>query len=312
VPRQLFQSFWYQRELSPLEYLCIKSFLAHGHGFALYSYGEVENVPEGCVVEAAADILPEDSVFTYGSGFAAGSVSAFANLFRYKLLHDRGGFWVDADTLCLTSDIRDTRYVFAKQDDETYANGNLKAPKGSPLTATALARAQEYGSDVAFAANGPLLITKVISELGLEGEAWETNDLYPLHWRDAFAVLDPERNAEIEDLIRGSTFLHLWNQIFRLWSVLKTVRPPEGSFLADAYDKYDVPFPTGLRYEWSQLAPLVEVRKRHIWLWEEVERLREDLKASSREIERLRSPWERVVGPLVAGAKAAATRLRSS
>jgi hypothetical protein len=298
MPSQVVQSFWYQQELSPLEHLCIKSFLRHGHGFVLYSYADVRNVPAGCIIEDAAEILPEERVFMYRSGHAAGSVSAFANLFRYKLLHDRGGFWVDADTFCLTPDIRETEFVFAKQDEKLYANGNLKAPRGSRLVRIALERAELAGTDVEFAGNGPLLLTRLIFELGLEDQAWETRDLYPLHWRDAFAVLDPHRTDEIADLIRGSTFLHLWNQVFRLWNVLKTIRPPEGSFLANAYQDHDVPFSNELRYAWAELAPLVEASKQYISLWDEVDRLRAELRAAAEENERLRRPWRRLLRPL--------------
>ena len=31
----------------------------------------------------------------------SGSLAAFSNLFRYKLLLERGGWWVDTDVICL-------------------------------------------------------------------------------------------------------------------------------------------------------------------------------------------------------------------
>ena len=92
MPNHLFRSFWLQPELSPLEHLCLKSFLAHGHRFVLYSYNKVTNLPEGCVLEDARQILPEDRVFTYESSVHAGSIAPFANLFRYQLLHEYGGW----------------------------------------------------------------------------------------------------------------------------------------------------------------------------------------------------------------------------
>ena len=30
-----------------------------------------------------------------------GSVSAFSNLFRFTLLYKKGGYWIDADLLCV-------------------------------------------------------------------------------------------------------------------------------------------------------------------------------------------------------------------
>src|SRR5436305_6172626 len=149
MPAQHFQSFWFQPQLTPLEDLCITSFIAHGHRFTVYSYNEIERLPEGCTLEDARAILPEDALFGYSSGPLVGSPAAFANLFRYKLLLDRGGWWVDTDTLCLTDDIRETDYVFVMQKDEVlYANGILKATAGSAFAARAFEHAASQGRDV--------------------------------------------------------------------------------------------------------------------------------------------------------------------
>jgi len=83
-PAHVFQSLWVGDRLSPLEHLCIKSFLANGHAFILYVYGEVDNVPPGCTVEDARMILPEESVFLHPSGIHIGTPSSFSDRFRYE------------------------------------------------------------------------------------------------------------------------------------------------------------------------------------------------------------------------------------
>src|SRR6478736_339351 len=47
-----FRSFWYRGALSPYEHLCLKSFVAKGHDFTLYSYDKIE-VPRGVRLEDA-------------------------------------------------------------------------------------------------------------------------------------------------------------------------------------------------------------------------------------------------------------------
>jgi hypothetical protein len=282
MPSHLFKSFWLQRELSPLEHLCLKSFIAHGHRFVLYSYNDVGNLPEGCDLEDARQILPEDSVFAYRSSAFAGSVAAFANLFRYKLLHERGGWWVDTDTLCLKADIPETPYAFAKIDAEQYANGVLKAPDGSALTELALARAQSFGSEVEFLGNGPRLLTQLIAELSLEQHAWKTEDFLPLSWGEALGVLDPDRRDEIAQRAANSTFLHFWTQMLRIYNVLKTVRPPEGSFLDGLYEKYEVAFPASPRYTWDDLQGQVQLQAEHWALHEEIAQLRSESEAAEK------------------------------
>jgi hypothetical protein len=84
-----------------MELLCIKSFMAHGHNFHLYTYTPVTGVPEGCIVKDGCEILGSDMIFTYPNGPERGSYGGFANMFRYKLLFDRGGYWVDLDIVCL-------------------------------------------------------------------------------------------------------------------------------------------------------------------------------------------------------------------
>src|SRR5262245_10683422 len=98
-----FRSFWLGERISPLEYLCIQSFLSHGHRYVLYTYGPVEGLPPGCELADARKVLPEDRVFLYpalGGRTQGGHPSGFTNLFRYKLLRDEGGWWVDTDVLC--------------------------------------------------------------------------------------------------------------------------------------------------------------------------------------------------------------------
>lgn len=56
---KIIQSFWYGNELSQVEQLCIKSFLANGHDFHLYTYNEnLVGVPDGCKLLDANHIVP--------------------------------------------------------------------------------------------------------------------------------------------------------------------------------------------------------------------------------------------------------------
>src|SRR4029077_9309329 len=81
-----------------MERLCITSFLQNGHPFHLYVYQPIEGVPDGTVVLDANQILPSSRVFKYKDH---DTYAGFSNFFRYKLLCEKGGWWVDADTVCL-------------------------------------------------------------------------------------------------------------------------------------------------------------------------------------------------------------------
>ena len=249
-----FRSFWFGGPLSPLEHLCAKSFLAHGHRFQLYAYEEVGNLPEGCELLDAATIVPRDRLFLYAHSDHAGTPAGFSNLFRYTLLDRHGGWWVDSDVLCLRSKIDEPEYVFAMQDKSYYNVAILRAPRGGLLIRTALeratARVDAEGAEIPFGSIGPNLFTELVPELGFTDRAAERTALYPIPYWEGLRTCDPARRAEVEARVAESTFLHLWTGTFRGAGVPTTARPPAGSYLAEAYERYEVPFPVETEFDW--------------------------------------------------------------
>ena len=57
------QSLWVGERLSRIEVLSIRSFLAQGHPYHLYTYADLENVPDGVTVKDANAIVPERDIF---------------------------------------------------------------------------------------------------------------------------------------------------------------------------------------------------------------------------------------------------------
>jgi hypothetical protein len=110
---RVIQSLWVGGRLSTMEQLCIRSFQAHGHEFVLYVYEATEGVPPGTVVMDANTIIPASRIFTYREHQ---TYAGFANFFRYKLLLERGGWFVDADMVCLRPFGFDDDYVFERGD----------------------------------------------------------------------------------------------------------------------------------------------------------------------------------------------------
>jgi hypothetical protein len=255
-----FRTFWFGGPLSPLEHLCAKSFLANGHRFQLYAYEEVENVPDGCELLDAATIVPRDRLFLYAHGDHAGTPAGFANLFRYTLLDRHGGWWVDSDVLCLRSKIAEPDYVFAMQDDHYYNVAILRAPAGGRLIRAALERATErveaQGGNIPFGSIGPNMFTELVPELGFEDKAVERAELYPIPYWQGLFTCDPALRGNVERRAADSTFVHLWTGTFRGAGVPTTARPPAGSYLADMYERYEVPFPDETEFDWwSVLLP---------------------------------------------------------
>src|SRR5690242_7467336 len=116
----LIQSFWHGANLPRHCTLCLKSFVDLGHQFHLYTYDDGVAVPEGITLRDAREVLPESSVFFYQIGDGVGSVAGFSNRFRYKLLLEQGGWWVDTDVLCLSSTLPAQDIVFGEESAKRF------------------------------------------------------------------------------------------------------------------------------------------------------------------------------------------------
>ena len=130
-------SFWLGDTLSLMEKLTIKSFIDNGHTFNLYTYSDKlkNSVPDGTIVLDANEIIPSCELFVYnGNGDCrSGSLGCgFTDLFRYKLLHERGGWYVDMDVTCLKNFSSITsEYVLRPHIKYDAVSNIIKLPKGS-------------------------------------------------------------------------------------------------------------------------------------------------------------------------------------
>ena len=121
------QGLWIGGRLSALERLCVRSYCAHGHEFHLYHYDALENVPQlgGLRLMNAEEILPRAAVFRHRKG----SLAYFADHFRWELLRQRGGWWMDMDTVCVRPLDIAAQVAFSRDlKPHRLLNGMLKFP----------------------------------------------------------------------------------------------------------------------------------------------------------------------------------------
>ena len=134
---RIVNGLWIGQTLSYIELLTVKSFMEAGHTFRLWVYEKVDNVPLGVEVCDANTIITSDRIFRYKTanafGHGKGSVSGFSDVFRYKLLYDQGGWWVDMDICCIRPFGFCTAYFFRVHHDLDLVGNIMKCPKGSPL-----------------------------------------------------------------------------------------------------------------------------------------------------------------------------------
>jgi Alpha 1,4-glycosyltransferase conserved region len=207
------QTFWTGGRLSTMEQLSIASFAAQGHQVDVYAYEQLDGLPPSARACDAADIIPR----RFGRGSAAyrdnrGSYSSFANMFRYKLLLDRGGWWIDLDMVCLRPFDFAAEFIFALEPDRTLGNAVFRVPPGSDVMAYAYNRCVELGrSRKKWGKTGPALLAEAVAACGLTDQVVDHTIFMPVDWPEWKSYLDPNRTWEFEPQTRA---LHLWNALW--------------------------------------------------------------------------------------------------
>jgi hypothetical protein len=254
-----FRSFWYGDQLPTYQRLAMKSFVDFGHTYELFTYRKFD-VPDGVTLRDASEILPETRVFFYGdqAGTGRGSVSAFSNLFRYHLLKRFGDWWVDADVVCLSDKIPSDEIFMGWEYEDLVGTALLKFPASHPLLSALVDAAERNGREVDWGASGPNLLTRLVQEQSLLHLLAPQPFAYPVQSRDALHVLMPAQTESVRERVRGSPFLHLWNEIFRRAVVFTWMAPPPGSFVGELFERHGISFGGAMTYTADQITRLNE------------------------------------------------------
>jgi len=209
----IIQGLWVGNELSVMEQLSIASFLRNGHEYQLYVYDDLKNIPSGTTIKDGNEILPASRIFQYKQ---QASYSGFSNFFRYKLVLERGGWWVDTDTICLKTFDFEAEYVFSSEFamGEVFINsGIFKAPPGSDVMSYAWRVCESKDPErIIWGETGPRLMAAAVREFSLESYTQAPEVFCPIGYADWHKVLEPDAELKLSD---RSYAIHLWNERWR-------------------------------------------------------------------------------------------------
>lgn len=212
------------------------SFVANGHDVRLHVYEEPADVPAGVTLVDAANVLPRSSLFLHAR---SASFAIFADWFRYKLLYEQGGLWVDTDVVCLRPFDHARDEIYAWQDERVINNAVLGLPRGHKLAAwmveccerpnrwrpydTVKIRRRKLlrrfrpgggGQRIKWGESGPAGLTQAARHLGCSEQALPFWHFYPIHYLNWRAVFDSSLRDNPQ-LVGASYGLHLWNEMAR-------------------------------------------------------------------------------------------------
>jgi hypothetical protein len=232
---QLFSAFWHGPPLTAFHWACLRSFIEHGHQVHLYAYQHLE-VPPGIDVLDAGEIVDVQNVFFFQNDkMPTPDVGPFSDVFRFKLLLTRGGWWIDADVLCNRREFPECCYAWANEEPfGTIGTSQIKFPANDPIIkklyhqSSALFTKMTSREEI-----GPNLITRVLSEHVPPYNFGTTNEFYPIRWVEGFKLWLPQFRTEILEKTTSAYFVSCWASLASYIGIDLNRSPPIGSFLAD-------------------------------------------------------------------------------
>ena len=219
------RSFWFGTPLTWICDLTMRSYISHGHKFILYSYDDI-SVPEGVQLRNANEIIPESESFQMMNSIDGirGRYSTFSNIFRYKLLHDKGGFWTDMDSICIKPiKFEDNiEIVFATERTMTgmeINNCNIYvSQKGHPLLKnlyiSAISKDRESLSHLSL---NKQFILEMMDEMGIDwiNAVAPIKSFCPIPWYEIRQIFLHDHGYSIEAMLNRSHSIHLFNNIIQ-------------------------------------------------------------------------------------------------
>jgi hypothetical protein len=238
MKQQPIQSLWMGAALSPMEILCIRSYLACGHEFHLYIYDCVANIPEGTLVMDANEIIPKEQIYVD----AFGGYVNLSNRFRYAMLYKIGGWWVDMDTVCLKPFDFDEDFIFSSETSDPYRRNlvnttYIKSPPGAQFLKDCLDFLEWRGHDhIHWGELGVNLISRMIFRNGLGRFVRPPECFCPVSGYRLHQLTE----ATDESISESACAVHWWHELWRRREIDKAGQFPETSWYERLKRRYGV------------------------------------------------------------------------
>lgn len=229
-------ALWVGPRLGPVAVACLRSFPRAGHRLVLHVYQRPDDLPADIEIADANRTIPEDRIVRHGR---TGSLTLFADIFRYELLASGAEVYVDCDIYCVRP-LHRADYIFGMEDDSGLNNAVLALPASSPMLEALRTASREPGfippwysarrklelrvrkglgvpkklADMRWGVIGPQAITHYAREFGVLKHASPPDVFYPLDLRRTSLLFDP--HLKIADLVSSRTVcIHLYSEMIR-------------------------------------------------------------------------------------------------
>jgi hypothetical protein len=127
------------------------------------------------------------------------------------------------------------------QSDHELNAAAMRFPPGHAFMKAARERTAAALTDARWGDTGPRLLTALLPEYAPRIAIAPRESTYAIGPDEFQKFLLPQAREEIEERIANSSFVHLWNEMWRKAGVPKTIAPPKGCWLDLMFERHDVP-----------------------------------------------------------------------
>jgi hypothetical protein len=225
-------ALWIGTELGPLHSACLRSFVRHGHRTVLHVYDEPTDVPHGVELADGSRLMKRKEIVAHKK---TGSLALASDIFRYRILAEGLGVYVDCDVFCLKP-FPNADFLMGWQDEElicsavlaapaksefvkslveassnpTYIPPWLKAKKRRILRLRKILGVPRRVVDMPWGTIGPMLVTHTVKSFGLEHDTQPIDVFYPLAYGQR--PLLRRTGLKLSELVTSNSLaIHLWN-----------------------------------------------------------------------------------------------------
>ena|SRR5208282_43405 len=209
-----FQFFWSEGPLDWSGWLCLRSFTRYSDvTIHLYSYDRnlKLEIPK-CICHDASEVFPREIYERVKNSFArtygeAAGYRETSDLFRYKLLYEKGGWYFDTDCILIKqlTPLFDLDYVFAWETTDKVFVGTaiIKFPKNTEMLDQLYKNfvqtdPKTWQHGITFMS----LFTEYLRKFDLTDKTLSPEYFYPLYWDQS-----TQQQSSSED---RTYIIHLW------------------------------------------------------------------------------------------------------
>jgi hypothetical protein len=224
-------SLWIGDRLGEVNAACLRSFIRHGYRVVLHCYDRPVDTPKGVELFQASKLMKPEEIVRHKTG----SLTLSSDIYRYRILREGMGIYVDADIYCLRP-LPEDEYLMGFERDDHVNNAVLRIPPNSKLLTDILQASENphfippskkrsrrmighlrraigfpiHVSNRGWGVIGPRLITYLVRRDGLQDIVQPIDVLYPLHFENTSLLFS--RGLRLVDITSSrSCTIHLMN-----------------------------------------------------------------------------------------------------